>query len=220
MLKKEDQKTYLSESQKKKHFPEDSIDVSKILAASGAENEKQEDGNKRKSVGDDEKQVGLVAKKSKTASADKDKNSKSILSVVLTVTGLKYADVAASLGEQVTLVPESNNVSTCISSEWNSRRCAAPEWIRYLTLKTLSFECQVYDKNAIRVDSGGEKVGHIKKDQAVKVSLILAKLKDKIAKKSVEVSAKITSAGNGFEQSLQVEITQKWSDTTYSFWSQ
>jgi hypothetical protein len=89
--KKDDQKTYLSESQKKKHFPEDFIDVSKVLAASGTENE---DGNKRKSLGDDEKQV---AKKSKT-------DVKSILSTVLSVAGLKYASVKASRGEQVTLV--------------------------------------------------------------------------------------------------------------------
>jgi hypothetical protein len=100
MLNKADQKTYLSESQKKQHFPEDFIDVSKVLAASGTENE---DGNKRKSLGDDEEQV---AKKSKTAVHDK-----SILSTVLSVTGLKYASVKASRGEQVTLVREPSNVS-------------------------------------------------------------------------------------------------------------
>jgi hypothetical protein len=102
MLEKDDQKTYLSESQKKKHFPEDSIDVSKVLAASGAENE---DGNKRKSLGDDGKQV---AKKSKT------KVNKSILSIVLSVTGLKYASANASCGEQVTLVREPDNVSVSL----------------------------------------------------------------------------------------------------------
>jgi hypothetical protein len=76
-----------------------------------------------------------------------------------------------------------------------------------LTLSIL--KCQAYDKNAIRVVSGGEKVGMIKKDQAVKVALILDKLKDAIAKKSVEVSAKMTSAGDGFTQSLQLDIIQK-----------
>jgi hypothetical protein len=55
----------------------------------------------------------------------------------------------------------------------------------------------------------GEKVGHIKKDQAAKVALVLDKLTDAIDKESVEVSAKITSAGDGFQQSLQVDITQK-----------
>jgi hypothetical protein len=59
------------------------------------------------------------------------------------------------------------------------------------------------------VDSGGEKVGHISKDQAVKVALILDKLKDAIAKKSVVVSAKIVSAGDGYKQSLQLDIIQK-----------
>jgi hypothetical protein len=59
------------------------------------------------------------------------------------------------------------------------------------------------------VELAGEKVGHIKKDQAAKVSLILDKLIDAIAKKSVEVSAKITSAGDGWQQSLQVDITKK-----------
>jgi hypothetical protein len=98
MLKKDDKKMYLSESQKKQYFPEDFIDVSKIVAASGAENE---NSNKRESLGDDEK----VAKKSKT-----DVKNKSI-STVLSVTGLKFADVEARLGEEVTLVREPNNVS-------------------------------------------------------------------------------------------------------------
>jgi hypothetical protein len=99
MLKKDDKKTFLSESQKKHFFPEDFIDVSKIVAAPGAENE---NGNKRESLGDDEK----VAKKSKT-----DVKDKSILSTVLSVTGLKFADVEASNGEEVTLIREPNNVS-------------------------------------------------------------------------------------------------------------
>jgi hypothetical protein len=59
------------------------------------------------------------------------------------------------------------------------------------------------------VDLAGEKVGHIKKDQNAKVALILDKLIDAIDKKSVEVSAKIISAGDGYQQSLQVDITQK-----------
>jgi hypothetical protein len=59
------------------------------------------------------------------------------------------------------------------------------------------------------VDSGGEKVGHVKKEHAAKVASILDKLKDAIAKKSVEVSSKITSNGDGWQQSLQVDITRK-----------
>jgi hypothetical protein len=108
MLEKDDKKTYLSESQKKQYFPEDFMDVSKIVAASGAENE---NGNKRESLGDDEK----VAKKSKT-----DVKEKSILSTMLSVTGLKFADVEASKGEQVTLVREPNNVSV---GTRNDSRC-------------------------------------------------------------------------------------------------
>jgi hypothetical protein len=166
MLQKDDKKTYLSESQKKQYFPEDFIDVSKIVAASGAENE---NGNKRESLGDDDEKV---AKKSKTDGKD----NKLILSTVLSVTGLKFADVEARNGEEVTLIREPNNA---------------------------------YDKNAIRVVSGGELVGRINKDQAVKVAVILDKLEDAIAKKSVVVSSKMISAGDGYKQSLQLDIIQK-----------
>jgi hypothetical protein len=165
MLQKDDKKTYLSESQKKQYFPEDYMDVSKIVAASGAENE---NGNKRESLGDDDEKV---AKKSKTDGKDN-----SILSTVLSVTGLKFADVEARNGEEVTLIREPNNA---------------------------------YDKNAIRVVSGGELVGRINKDQAVKVAVILDKLEDAIAKKSVVVSSKMISAGDGYKQSLQLDIIQK-----------
>ncbi len=166
MLQKDDKKTYLSESQKKQYFPEDYMDVFKIVAASGAENE---NGNKRESLGDDDEKV---AKKSKTDVKD----NKSILSTVLSVTGLKFADVEARNGEEVTLIREPNNA---------------------------------YDKNAIRVVSGGELVGRINKDQAVKVAVILDKLEDAIAKKLVVVSSKMISAGDGYKQSLQLDIIQK-----------
>jgi hypothetical protein len=59
------------------------------------------------------------------------------------------------------------------------------------------------------VVSGGEKVGMIDKDQAVKIAVILDKLKDAIAKKVVVVSAKMISAGDGFKQSLRLDIIQK-----------
>jgi hypothetical protein len=59
------------------------------------------------------------------------------------------------------------------------------------------------------VVSGGEKVGMIKKEQAGKVAQILDKLKDAIAKKSVVVTSKMTSAGDGFTQSLQLDIIRK-----------
>jgi hypothetical protein len=59
------------------------------------------------------------------------------------------------------------------------------------------------------VVSGGEKVGMIKKEQAGKVAEILDKFKDAFARKSFEVSAKMTSAGDGFTQSLQMEIFRK-----------
>jgi hypothetical protein len=166
MLQKDDKKTYLSESQKKQYFPEDYMDVSKIVAASGAENE---NGNKRESLGDDDEKV---AKKSKTDGKD----NKLILSTVLSVTGLKFADVEARNGEEVTLIREPHNA---------------------------------YDKNAIRVVSGGELVGRINKDQAVKVAVILDKLEDAIAKKLVVVSSKMISAGDGYKQSLQLDIIQK-----------
>jgi hypothetical protein len=99
-LGKDDKKTYLSESQQKQYFPEDFMDVAKIVAASGAENESS---NKRESLGDDDEKV---AKKSKM-----DVKDKPIFSTVLTVSGLKFADVTASKGEEVTLVREPNNVS-------------------------------------------------------------------------------------------------------------
>jgi hypothetical protein len=101
MLEKDDKKTYLSESQQKQYFPEDFLDVAKILAASGAENESS---NKRESLGDDDEKV---AKKAKTD----DVKNKSIFTTVLTVSGLKFADVTASKGEEVTLIREPNNVS-------------------------------------------------------------------------------------------------------------
>jgi hypothetical protein len=59
------------------------------------------------------------------------------------------------------------------------------------------------------VVSGGELVGRINKDQAVKVAVILDKLEDAIAKKSVVVSSKMISAGDGYKQSLQLDIIQK-----------
>jgi hypothetical protein len=64
MLHKDDKKTYLSGSQKKQNLPEDFIDVSKIVVASGAENE---NGNKRESLGDDEKVAKSPRRMSRTS---------------------------------------------------------------------------------------------------------------------------------------------------------
>ena len=101
---------FMTEDQKRSHFPADYVDVEALASASSSSTSEGGDagGLQKRSINVDGDEQ--LKKKQKSKATPKEEKKKS---PPFTITGLKYAEVCASVGEEVTLVREPENVSAC-----------------------------------------------------------------------------------------------------------
>ena len=99
---------FMTEDQKRSHFPADYVNVEALASASSSSSTSEGDagGLQKRSINVDGDEQ--LKKKQKSKATPKEEKKKS---PPLTITGLKYAEVCASVGEEVTLVREPENVS-------------------------------------------------------------------------------------------------------------
>ena len=109
-LDKNDQMRFMTEDQKRSHFPADYVDVEALASASSSSTSEGGDagGLQKRSINVDGDEQ--LKKKQKSKATPKEEKKKA---PPLIITGLKYAEVCASVGEEVTLVREPENVSAC-----------------------------------------------------------------------------------------------------------
>lgn len=99
---------FMTEDQKRSHFPADYVNEALASATSSSSSTSEGDagGLQKRSINVDGDEQ--LKKKQKSKATPKEEKKKA---PPLIITGLKYAEVCASVGEEVTLVREPENVS-------------------------------------------------------------------------------------------------------------
>lgn len=101
----------MTEDQKRSHFPADYVNVEALASATSSSSTSEggagdAGGLQKRSINVDSDEQ--LKKKQKSKATPKEERKKS---PPFTITGLKYAEVCASVGEEVNLVREPENVS-------------------------------------------------------------------------------------------------------------